>query len=104
MINRKTAKGGQVTITFTIPADQAADGVSVVGDFNDWDPYAHPMMPQDGGTYEASVTVPAEQSLCFRYLADGGRWFDDEDADHHDEHGGHLHPTTAPPSRSASMS
>jgi hypothetical protein len=31
--------------------------------------------------------VPAGTTLRFRYLADGGRWFDDDNADARDEHG-----------------
>ncbi|WP_406318731.1 hypothetical protein OHA77_15005 [Streptosporangium sp. NBC_01639] len=67
-----------------------------MGDFNDWDPYAHPMRPQDG-LYRVSLTMITDQSACFRYLADGGVWFDDVDADHHDTRGGHLRPTPARP-------
>ncbi|MFJ2031702.1 isoamylase early set domain-containing protein [Streptosporangium sp. NPDC087985] len=93
MIKRgKPTKNGQVKITFTVPAEQPLRGISVVGDFNNWDPYAHPMQRKDNGTYQVSLTVPSQQPIRFRYLADGGVWFDDADADHHDEHGGHLNP------------
>lgn len=93
MIKRgKPTKNGQVKITFTIPEGNGHGGVSVVGDFNDWDPYAHPMRRGEDGTYQVSLVVPAHQPIRFRYLADGGVWFDDADADHHDEHGGRLDP------------
>jgi hypothetical protein len=32
------------------------------------------------GTRSAVVTVPAGSTLHFRYLAEGGMWFDDETA------------------------
>jgi hypothetical protein len=33
------------------------------------------------------VSVPAGSTVCFRYLADGGVWFDDETAGPVGEHG-----------------
>ncbi|MER5623933.1 isoamylase early set domain-containing protein [Streptosporangium sp. NPDC002544] len=93
MIKRgKPTKNGQVKLTFTIAEGPARGGVSLVGDFNGWDPYAHPMQRKENGTYQVSLTVPARQPIRFRYLADGGVWFDDADADHHDEHGGRINP------------
>ncbi|GAT70389.1 isoamylase [Planomonospora sphaerica] len=93
MIKRgKPAKNGQVKLIFTLPADQVRGEVSLVGDFNDWNPYAHPMRRGDDGTYQVTVTVPAHRGISFRYLAEGGVWFDDPDADRHDQHGGHLDP------------
>ncbi|MEU9830945.1 isoamylase early set domain-containing protein [Streptosporangium sp. NPDC048047] len=92
MIKRsKPTKNGQIKLTFSVPADHAAGGVSLVGDFNGWDPYAHPMQRRNG-TYQVSLTVPSERPIRFRYLADGGVWFDDADADHCDEHGCQLNP------------
>ncbi|GII59794.1 hypothetical protein Pth03_81830 [Planotetraspora thailandica] len=100
MIKRgKPARDGHVKLTFTVPVDQAPGGLSLVGDFNDWDPYAHPMEPKNF-VYEVSVTVPADRPMCFRYLAHGGVWFDDPDADFHDQHGGHIEAVrTAPAAR-----
>jgi 1,4-alpha-glucan branching enzyme len=92
----KPARDGQVRLTFTVPVDQAPGGLSLVGDFNDWDPYAHPMQPKNF-VYEVSVTVPADRPICFRYLAHGGVWFDDADADFHDQHGGHIEPVRIAP-------
>ncbi|GAA3816881.1 hypothetical protein GCM10022226_41920 [Sphaerisporangium flaviroseum] len=95
MITRgRPTQNGLVELTFTVPVDQAPNGLSLVGDFNDWDPYADPMRPDDG-VYRVSITVPADQSVCFRYLGDGGVWFDDADADRHDGRGGHLEPALA---------
>jgi 1,4-alpha-glucan branching enzyme len=90
----KPTKNGKVRLTFILPREQVFGGISVVGDFNDWDPYAHPLKPQDDGTYQVSATVSNERELCFRYLADGGVWFDDPDADRYDERGGYVHPSS----------
>jgi 1,4-alpha-glucan branching enzyme len=77
----KTTRPGQdgtVRATFALPADEPDGAVSVVGNFNDWDPFAHPLRRRANRTRSAAVTVPAGSTLHFRYLAEGGRWFDDE--------------------------
>ena len=71
-------RDGTVRVTFALPADQPDGAVSVVGNFNDWDPFAHPLRRRANATRSAAVTVPAGSTLHFRYLGEGGRWFDDE--------------------------
>jgi 1,4-alpha-glucan branching enzyme len=71
----KTAKlrrDGMIRVTFTLPTGEPAGPVSVVGDFNGWDPLAHPLRRRANRTRSASVTVPAGSTFRFRYLADGG--------------------------------
>lgn len=77
MIRRvQTAEGFK--LTFSV----ADDGpVSVVGDFNGWDPGAHPLRRRANGRRSVAVTLPCGSRLAFRYLADGGLFFDDVDAD-----------------------
>ena len=79
-----------VQVTFMLPEDEPAGAVSVVGDFNDWDPYAHPLQLRGKGSRSAVVSVPAGRALHFRYLAEGGLWFDDDTADERDPHGAVL--------------
>ena len=74
----KPSGAGMVKITFSLPASEPAGAVSVVGDFNNWDPSAHPLRARSNRTRSASVRVPAGSTLRFRYLAEGGMWFDDE--------------------------
>jgi 1,4-alpha-glucan branching enzyme len=74
----KLAKEGMVRVTFTLPAGEPEGPVSVVGDFNQWDPFAHPLRRRANQTRSVSVTVPPGSTLRFRYLAEGGRWFDDD--------------------------
>jgi 1,4-alpha-glucan branching enzyme len=76
----KPGRNGTVRVTFALPADQPSGAVSVVGDFNGWDPFAHPLRRRANGTRSAAVTVPAGTMLRFRYLAEGGIWFNDEAA------------------------
>ena len=64
-------------VTFVLPSDVGP--VSVAGDWNDWDPLAHPMRRRSNGTRSVSVgLIPGPHT--FRYLADGGRWLNEPDA------------------------
>ncbi|MFI6600535.1 isoamylase early set domain-containing protein [Nonomuraea sp. NPDC050536] len=91
MITRSAPdKDGLVTITFTLPAEVSGP-ISVVGEFNDWDPYAHPMTIGTDGRHTTTVQVPQGQSYAFRYLREGGAWSDDPEADAYDHRGGIVH-------------
>jgi 1,4-alpha-glucan branching enzyme len=76
----RSGRGGSVRVTFALPAGEPSGAVSVVGDFNGWDPLAHPLRRRANGTRSAAVTVPAGTTLRFRYLAEGGIWFNDDTA------------------------
>jgi 1,4-alpha-glucan branching enzyme len=80
----KPTRSGSVRVTFVLPATEPAGAVSVVGDFNGWDPYAHPLRKRGNGIRSAVVTIAAGTTLRFRYLAEGGIWFDDETATRRD--------------------
>ena len=83
MITRaRTAHG--VKLTFSLDLDRP---VSVVGDFNGWDPDAHPLKPRTNGRRSAAVTLPSGSRHAFRYLADGGHFFDDPEADGFEDNG-----------------
>ena len=45
----KPTRGGTVRVTFTLPAREPAGAVSVVGNFNGWDPFAHPLRKRSNG-------------------------------------------------------
>ncbi|MGP3685803.1 isoamylase early set domain-containing protein [Streptomyces sp. IBSNAI002] len=81
----------QTKITFVLPASHPAGEVSVVGDFNDWRPGAHPLVERLDGSRAVMVTLPVDQRHEFRYLADGGHWLDEEEADGHDGRNSLLH-------------
>lgn len=83
----KPTSSGTVRVTFVLPAGEPAGAVSVVGDFNDWDPYAHPLRKRANGVRSAVVILPAGATLRFRYLAQGGVWFDDDTAERRDGQG-----------------
>jgi 1,4-alpha-glucan branching enzyme len=86
----KPTRGGKVRVTFELSAAEPAGAVSVVGDFNGWDPFAHPLRKRGNGARTAVVSVPAGSTLHFRYLAEGGVWFDDDTAGARDTEGARL--------------
>jgi 1,4-alpha-glucan branching enzyme len=68
-------------VTFALPLVEIPQAVSVVGDFNDWDPLAHPLKKRSNGTRSVTVDLPAGGTYRFKYLAEDGRWFCDPGAD-----------------------
>lgn len=82
---------GVVRVTFSLPRNQPAEPVWVVGDFNDWAEDANPMQARSNGRRSASIRVPQGQRLVFRYRTASGQWFDDDSADEYEAnpHGSH---------------
>ena len=78
MLKRKRTASG-IAVTFVLPVD--AGDVSVVGDFNGWDPFVHPLKKRSNGTRSVTVELPVGQAYQFRYLGGDGTFFDDPDAD-----------------------
>ncbi|MFE3581331.1 isoamylase early set domain-containing protein [Streptomyces vinaceus] len=83
MLERTSLKD-RTEVTFVLPTDTPPGPVSVVGDFNDWQPGAHTLTPRKDGMRAVTVTLPAKSEHAFRYLAAGDYWFDEESADGHD--------------------
>ena len=78
MIKRSRLFGNKTRVTFTLPAGAPAGRVSVVGDFNGWEPGRHELQTRRNGT--RTISVPLDPGTYkFRYLATGGIWLDDED-------------------------
>lgn len=77
-------------VTFALPEDAVPGGsISVVGDFNDWDPHAHPLQEADGWR-RASLRIPTGRRYRFRYLNEPDQWLNDAEADAYEPnpHGG----------------
>ena len=90
MIKRELLKkSNQVKVTFVQPYDGTQAKIAVVGDFNNWDPKANPLIKRTNGTASASITLDPHQRLRFRYFSADGKWFNDEAADAYEpgEHG-----------------
>ena len=80
MALRIRSDGTHIRIQFVLPDDVHDRQVSAVGSFNNWRPGAHKLVRRSNGTRSVTVAVPAGQPIEFRYLGEGGVWFDDEDA------------------------
>jgi 1,4-alpha-glucan branching enzyme len=85
MIKRSPLGYDEVRVTFAVPT--TVGQVSVVGDFNGWSPEATPLKARSNGTRSAAVVLPIGQIYRFRYLAEGGCFFDDEASDAHEPNG-----------------
>ena len=105
MALRIIPNGTSTKIQFILPDDVHAGAVSAVGSFNDWVPGVHKLVRRRNGTRSVSVAVPRGQEIRFRYLAEGGHWFDDENhcASDDDGHQGNYsgHQEVAAGSRSS---
>jgi 1,4-alpha-glucan branching enzyme len=77
---------GQVRVVFRLPYTTFADRISVVGEFNDWDTTATPMVHlRPDAEWSATVVLEAGQRYRFRYLLDGKQWLNDWYADDHED-------------------
>jgi 1,4-alpha-glucan branching enzyme len=79
-IRIRNSSSSKTTIQFVLPDDVHAGPVSAVGTFNGWTPDAHRLVKRSNGTRSVTVDVPPGEEIRFRYLGDGGRWFDDPEA------------------------
>ncbi len=80
VLRRRRLDGiAKVRVTFAVPADHLGP-VSVVGDFNGWDPTATPLL-QQGACLSTTVDLDADRTYAFRYRTGTGEWFNEEGAD-----------------------
>jgi 1,4-alpha-glucan branching enzyme len=87
MIRKEPAKQqGYVRVTFELPSNMWAERVNLVGEFNDWDTAATPMLRnRSDANWKAVVELEAGKRHGFRYLIDGKEWLNDWHADDHEE-------------------
>ena len=82
MLKRRRISGSNVVkVSFILPADDSRLPASVVGDFNEWNPKADPMVRRSNGTFSAVVPLIVDATYLFRYRSEDGTWFNDEAAD-----------------------
>ncbi len=86
MLKRSPMRNGKTRVTFSLPADQPPGSVSVVGDFNAWQPGRHELSRRRNGIRSVTADLPAGYHR-FRYLATGDLWFDEPAADRVDDTG-----------------
>ncbi|MFE2928956.1 isoamylase early set domain-containing protein [Streptomyces goshikiensis] len=87
----RTLRKDRTEVTFVLPADSPPGPVSVVGDFNNWQPGAHTLTSRKDGTRAVTIELPHKSSHSFRYLAAGDYWFNDDSAGDLDGSNSRLH-------------
>ncbi|MGB8857842.1 MAG: isoamylase early set domain-containing protein [Ilumatobacteraceae bacterium] len=68
-------------VKFSLVGIGAGRLVSLVGDFNEWDPLANPLEQDDTDVHSVTVDLPLGATYQFKYLADDGSWFCDPDVE-----------------------
>jgi serine protease AprX len=57
--------------------DDAAESVSLVGDFNGWDKTAAPLVRNESGLWCTEIDAPGPGRYGYKFLVDGQRWLED---------------------------
>ena len=70
-----------VDVTFTLPAEVQAGTVALCGEFNDWSAGDTRLERGSDGSWQATIALEPGRSYRYRYLLDGQRWENDEQAD-----------------------
>ncbi|HEY7021806.1 MAG TPA: isoamylase early set domain-containing protein [Ktedonobacterales bacterium] len=76
----KTLQGQIARVTFTLPDSLWADTICLVGDFDGWNPAAHPLEHRRDGSWALTLDLPVGRTYEFYYLRDG-QWMSDSQAD-----------------------
>ncbi len=82
MLRKNYSKtGASCRVTFDLPPGVNAEAASLCGEFNDWNPSAHPMGHRKDGRFSTTISLQVGETYRFRYLLDGERWENDWGAD-----------------------
>ncbi len=75
--------GDKCKVTFDLPKEitKSASKVTVVGEFNNWDPKATPLRQLKDKAYKITLDLPTGKEYQFRYLIDEKNWVNDWHAD-----------------------
>ncbi len=70
-------------VSFLLHSEAAPDArnITIVGDFNNWDPAASPMKRLKNGDFKIILSLPSGREYRFKYLINGSRWENDWCAD-----------------------
>jgi 1,4-alpha-glucan branching enzyme len=70
-------------VDFELPAEisDTVESVSLVGDFNDWDAQATPMLQSKAHLFTVRLNLQPDREYQYRYLINGQDWHNDWNAD-----------------------
>jgi hypothetical protein len=72
---------GTAPVDVTLPAEVQAGTVALCGEFNDWSAWDTQLERGSDGSWQATIALEPGRSYRYRYLLDGQRWENDEQAD-----------------------
>jgi 1,4-alpha-glucan branching enzyme len=82
MLKKKPLKSSNKTsVVFEANGFDDASAISLVGDFNDWKPAAHPMKKRKDGAWAVTMRLPNQKRFEYRFVVDGRHWIEDQQAD-----------------------
>jgi len=81
VLNKRKLKNGLVRVTFSMPALEGCETMTLVGDFNDWSETATPLARQADGSWQAKLDLENNRHFHYRYLVNGREWHNDWAAD-----------------------
>jgi 1,4-alpha-glucan branching enzyme len=77
-----STQNGKMRVIFEYPGASRTHSVHLVGDFNDWDEAATPMIRKGrGDTWRVQLELEKGRDYQFRYLVDQASWHNDWHAD-----------------------
>ena len=71
----------KVTWTVEKKVASGAENISLSGDFNDWSKKGEAFTKMKNGSFKLTLELPKDQEYQFRYLVDGKKWLNDDEAD-----------------------
>ena len=85
MLKKKPVKKSKLTsVTFETREFQDADALSLVGEFNGWEPEKTPMKRRKDGAWSVTMRLakrPDKFRYEYRFVVDGDHWVSDTGAD-----------------------
>ena len=82
MIRKTFSKTGTTCkVTFDLPATGNTTKASLCGEFNEWNPGAHPLKRRKNGRFSTTLSLKTGKDYRFKYLIDGQHWENDWNAD-----------------------
>jgi 1,4-alpha-glucan branching enzyme len=60
---------------------EGAKQANLAGDFNKWSETSHPFKALKDGSFSLTINLETGKNYQFRYLLDGNKWINDNEAD-----------------------
>lgn len=82
MLRKNFSKTGTTCrVTFDLSANGNTTKASLCGEFNEWNPNAHPLKKRKNGRFSTTLSLKTGKDYRFKYLIDGQNWENDWNAD-----------------------